>query len=227
MLVDRTADPHREMLGPPLSAETPPAATTRPGRRLLAPLMALSLAAAACGTANATPGPVESAPSGALIPDSFITPDTDGAAASDEVASARPVEFVPISIDEILQAAVAAVDADLWAAGYFGQCPTPESLGLDPLSSDAISGPAEVTGARVCSWQSMGDNGVVVASLDRLDVLGDEAQYFVALGQDPNEDWRLATDSERASLQAPGLSDDAIFLNDHLIPSGSRDHAGA
>lgn len=197
-------------------------------------MIALLALTAACGTASANPAAIEAAEAAEVasapssVPESFITPD-DGrdVRGDDDTAAARPVEFVPISIDEILHAAVGAVDADLWAAGYFGECPTPESLGIDPLSSEAISGPAAVTGEKVCSWQSTNADGVVLASLDRLDVLGDEAQYFVALRQDPNRDWRLATESERASLEAPGLTENAIFLNDHLVSSDAPEQVGA
>jgi len=199
------ADTQREM--------NVPSATTKSAALLLGVVLLL----AACGVAGAQ---VLSEPSVSASRDlGTDAPPSQELAFTEETAETAALEPTtvpsPTTVTDILDVMLVG----LGEIGYFGACPTVESTGLDPLSSSTPAALAEMTERHHCSWKVAEHEGGVTLNLDRLDVLGDEALYYVALVHDTSTGaWRVASASERTGLSSPQVSAAAVYIDD-LLPS--------
>lgn len=148
--------------------------------------------------------PATSIGSESVVPDtSLATPDlSDDDAGRDEAG-----KTVTDVVDSLLVA--------MGESGYYGECPTVESTGLDPLSLEANSALVEMTKTDHCSWLVESNADDMTISLDRLDVFGDENIYFVALSR-TGSNWALTSAADRPAL-ATVAGPNSVWLDD-LLP---------
>jgi len=200
-----------------------PRTTSRPAAPLLATcrLLTLALLLASCGVAGAqvlldpaVSTSHELAPNHPPGDELAFTEETSDAGSETAESEATPAP-APTTVTAILDGMLIG----LGETGYFGECPTVESTGLDPLSSTTPQALADMTERHHCSWVVAEHDAGMTLNLDRLDVLGDEAVYYVALVHNTaTGDWRVADSSERNSLSSPQVSPTAVYIDD-LLPS--------
>lgn len=206
---------------PPLAEGARPAGRQRVSDfRWRAILAAASLSLlTACGIAGAgalADDAIQAQTTAAPTEEPAPAPTAAGTEAGPETANpetANPETADPengTTVDEVVDGLLVA----LGETGYYGECPTLESTGLDPLSLEANTALVEMTKTRHCAWVVDRNDDAVTLALDRLDIFGDENLYYVALSRS-GADWALTGPPDRPAM-GTAATPNSVWLDDLL-----------